>query len=572
MAAARPRPQPSRTISVGTLLMLFVLLIVLPAWGFAAFIATKYALAERNSVEAAGRSTARMVAQAFDFRLVNLEAALKTLSLSLQLKSVDLQGFYEQAQAVAGAQRVTVALVGRDGRQILNTSAPFGTTLPPALAETRTIEALAAQQVQYSRLFWGEVSKRWLMSIASPVVTDGAAEQVLVIAVDALAMWGEVLASIELPDQWAIALLDEANIIAARRPGAETFIGKTARPEAVAVIKEAQSGWGLGSSIDGRPVYVFYNRLNPAPWSVVVAVPVAEVDGAVEEAVAPVVAFGMALLLATMLAAWLFGRRFTSQLVAIAGAATAFRGGSDVLETVKPTRITELAELKATLDSATAQRTRYEGQLKGLIADKDLLMQEIHHRVKNSLQLVRGILSLQARSAEHPEAKAALSAAATRIVTVADVHQHLYQGHSTAEVQVRRYLEDLASDLGSSMLDGPSSREVSVAAPDVVWPTEKITALGLIVTELTTNAIKYGDGQVVVALKIAVDQSAVLTVEDEGPGFPEGFDLNQSTGLGSRLIYSLVRADEGSVEIDRAHRGGRVVVALDAHWREARTI
>jgi two-component sensor histidine kinase len=370
-----------------------------------------------------------------------------------------------------------------------------------------------------------------------------------------------------LPDMWVIGILDAANIIAARRPNAENVVGKPAPLAATSVITPDQSGWGLGSSLDGRDIYVFYNRLNLAPWNVLVGVPISEVDGAVWKAVAPVVSFGLLVLIVTIFVAWLFGRSFTNQLVSIAGAAMAFRSGSDTLEKVAPTKIRELAELKSTLDTAISQRTRYEAQLKSLIAEKDLLMQEVHHRVRNSLQLVRGILSLQARGSNHPEAKSALNAAAVRILTVADVHQHLYQGHSTAEVQVMRYLEDLATDLNTSMLDGRLDRKVLVEAPNVVWPSEKVIALGLIVTELTTNAIKYGSGIVKICLAIAPDQSAILIVEDEGPGFPADFDLSQSKGLGSRLISSLVREDEGSIEIDRAQPRGRVIVSLGPNWR-----
>jgi two-component sensor histidine kinase len=180
---------------------------------------------------------------------------------------------------------------------------------------------------------------------------------------------------------------------------------------------------------------------------------------------------------------------------------------------------------------------------------------------------VRGVLSLQARATDHPDTKAALTAAASRIMTVADVHQHLYQGHSTAEIHVGRYVEDLAKDLATSLIGPESKRHIHARAADVVWPSEKATTLGLIITELVTNAIKYGAGDVSITFSIGEDGDGELVVEDQGNGFPEDFSLGKGAGLGSRLVTSLIREEEGAISIDRSVPHGRVVLAFRAGWR-----
>jgi two-component system, sensor histidine kinase PdtaS len=219
------------------------------------------------------------------------------------------------------------------------------------------------------------------------------------------------------------------------------------------------------------------------------------------------------------------------------------------------------------LKAASDERTRYEQKLKALIAEKDMLMQEVHHRVKNSLQLVLGMLSLQARTTKHPETKEALLEAANRIMTIADVHQHLYQGNSTAHVNVRQYLTDLAHHLCSSLITADCGRHIIVKANDMIWPSEKVTTLGLIVTELVTNAVKYAKGDIHLSLTLADDGNGMLVVEDEGNGFPEGFELGQGSGLGSKLVTSLIRPDEGSISIDREVAFGRVVLIFTAAWQ-----
>ena len=572
-SASSPQVRPRfftsrlRTFSIRILLVFFVMMIVLPTWGFATYVASQYAVTKKDAIEAAGKANARDVAAAIDFRLKGLEAAMASLALSRQLRSGDIASFYSEAQAVAVTQRVAIALVAPDGRQLLNTNAPMGTALPNSATEVKYVETFATRKIQYSSLFWGNVTNQWLMSLAMPILIDNEARYALVVAAPTVTQWGDILNQLELPGAWAVALVDSANIISARRPNAEAFVGKSVHRDALAVITPAEKGWGTGTSIDDQPVYVYYNRLKDAPWLVLVGVPIAEVDNAVRDAVAPVVFFGLTVFLITVLAAWLIGRSFTTQLVDITRVAMAFRGGQPAIIAVKPSSISELAELKATLDSAIAGRERYEAQLKVLLSDKDMLMQEVHHRVKNSLQLVRGILSLQARSASNSEAKEALGAAAARILTVADVHQHLYQGNSTAEVEIGQYLRDLARDLKRSLLDASPDRHIAVEAPMAMWPSGKVMAIGLIVTELVTNSIKYARGNIQVFLTVDNSGSALLVVEDHGKGFPEQFVLSKRRGLGSKLIISLVRPDEGSVVIDRAVNFGRVVITLSPRWR-----
>ena len=540
---------------------------VIPAWSFAAYVSWQYAVSKRQVIEAAGRSTARTVASAIDFRLTSIEAAMSTLARSSALRTGDLAAFYKDAQALAQTQRVIVALASVSGEQIINTNAPFGQALPLTVPESRFAEAAATRKTQFSNVIFGNVTKRWLVTVTMPVVQDDRVGHILIVGLDTVLHLGEVLAGFSMPDTWTVAILDGANVIAARRPFQDRFIGQTAHPDVYGVMTAAEHGSGRGQTIAGEAVQVYYSRLDRASWTTLVGIPEADVDGTVRAAVTPVIMVGILVLLVSLLAAWTLGRRFTDQLVLIANYASAFRSGQTVGRSA-PSRITELAELTTTLQTASDERTRYEQRLQGLLGDKDLLMQEVHHRVKNSLQLVRGMLSLQARNTDQPDTKTALLAAASRIMTVADVHQHLYQGHSTAEIDVGRYVTELATNLATSMVSPETGRRVVVRASNVIWPSEKVTTLGLIVTELVTNAIKYGEGTVTVFLKVEADGQAELVVEDEGQGFPEGLSLGQGSGLGSKLVTSLIRSEEGSVMIDRSVTFGRVVVTFMSTWRK----
>lgn len=556
----------ARTISVKWILVAAVLLMIVPAWGFAAYVSWQYALAERQLIDDAGRSTAQSVSSAVDFRLTSIEAAMATLALSPALREGDLAAFYQDALAFAQTQRAVVALVSPSGEQILNTNAPFAQTLPAAAPEARFTEAIASRKTQFSKVVFGNVTRRWLVTITMPVIHQDSVSYALVVGLDTTLHLGEMLAGFDFPTSWTVAVLDDDDVVAARRPFVEHFIGQRAPPDIHGVKTAAETGYGRGRTLANEDVHVYYSRLKRAPWITLVGIPEADLDRIVRSALIPVLTIGLLLLLSSLLAAWSFGMRFTNQLISIARDASAFRRGQ-ARGRIRRSYITELSELNTTLETASEDRNRYEERLKGLIADKNLLMQEAHHRVKNSLQLVRGVLSLQARATDQPDVKAALQAAAGRIMTVADVHQHLYQGHSTTDINVSRYLEDLAADLTSSLIPAEMDRRIIVKAADVVWPSEKATTLGLIITELITNAIKYGQGDVMISFNMTPDGQSQITVEDQGPGFPQGFNLEEASGLGSKLVTSLIRADEGSIMIDRSVAFGRVILTLGPTWR-----
>jgi two-component sensor histidine kinase/PAS domain-containing protein len=193
------------------------------------------------------------------------------------------------------------------------------------------------------------------------------------------------------------------------------------------------------------------------------------------------------------------------------------------------------------------------------IAEKDLLVQEMHHRVKNSLQLVQGLLLLQARSAGDPALEAKLREAAGRIVSIAAVHRRLYEGAPGTAQEVAEHLGALVEDLGRSV--GSADRGIDLAAATGLrLPADRMAALGLLVTELTTNALKHGAGRVSIRFTPR-PEGAVLAVADEGPGFPPGFDPAQAHGLGMRVALAMARQLRARLAVEPGP-GGRVVVTL----------
>lgn len=199
------------------------------------------------------------------------------------------------------------------------------------------------------------------------------------------------------------------------------------------------------------------------------------------------------------------------------------------------------------------ERHQYEAQLLSLIEAQnsrqnrsDLYLEEIHHRVKNSLHLVNTLLLLQANLTPDAAVKLQLETAAGRVVTIATVHERLYQAAEDQEVRARDYLKALLGDLGKALAD----RKILLEADDFVLPPERMAPLGLVISELMTNALKYGKGCIDVIVKHAGDH-AQLTVRDEGDGFPDNYPKPTGTGLGMRLVKSYSGYGSAAVMVDR---------------------
>lgn len=207
------------------------------------------------------------------------------------------------------------------------------------------------------------------------------------------------------------------------------------------------------------------------------------------------------------------------------------------------------------------ERHALEEEREELLRMKDLLMGEMNHRVKNSLQLVQGVLLMQARGAPQ-EVATALREASARVLTVAVLHRRLYEEEARDGMELDSYLCGLAEDLRGSLTGASMEREIRLRVqPGLRLPLGQLAPLGLVVTELVTNALKYGAGPVTITCRRG-PEGLELAVEDEGPGFPPDFDPARSRGLGMRLSLGLARHYHGRLEIDRSAPGGRVVLTL----------
>ncbi|WGM31774.1 histidine kinase dimerization/phosphoacceptor domain -containing protein [Brevundimonas sp. NIBR11] len=196
----------------------------------------------------------------------------------------------------------------------------------------------------------------------------------------------------------------------------------------------------------------------------------------------------------------------------------------------------------------------------------EAMLREVNHRVGNSLQLVSTFMSLQLRHMADEGARDALREAQARIEAVAHVHRRLYTSGDMETVDMQAYLEGLVGELTKSLGSDDASPNIRLQAQPMRVSTDQAVSLGVIVTELVTNAVKYAyahgeRGEIRVILAPDESGRAILTVEDDGPGLGDG--KPKGTGLGGKIITAMASGLRSAVEFDGAHKGVRARLAFD---------
>jgi PAS domain S-box-containing protein len=199
------------------------------------------------------------------------------------------------------------------------------------------------------------------------------------------------------------------------------------------------------------------------------------------------------------------------------------------------------------------QRTQAEERLKASLREKDVLLEEVHHRVKNNLQVISSLLGLQARAIADPDTRKKFEESQHRIQSMALLHEHLYQSDDLARIDFAEYVKRLAEQLFSVYGTGKRIRLVTELEP-LHFNLDTAVPCGLIVNELLSNALKYGfpmgrSGMVRLVLEHRTPATVSLLVEDDGAGLPADFDWRNSSSLGLRLVRTLAEQLGGRMEL-----------------------
>ena len=212
------------------------------------------------------------------------------------------------------------------------------------------------------------------------------------------------------------------------------------------------------------------------------------------------------------------------------------------------------------------ERQQAEEKIKALLREKELLLREVHHRVKNNMSAVFSLLQLQLDAQENLAAKLALQDAASRVRSMMILYDKLYRSENFAGISIQEYFPYLLDEIASLF---PQRDVVSIQtqiAEDVILDSTVLSPLGIILTELTTNALKYAfpgrsDGVITVVVSRSANEVSII-FEDNGIGLPESLTLENSTGFGMQLVDILVKQIDGSIQIER-NQGAKFIIKFE---------
>jgi len=201
------------------------------------------------------------------------------------------------------------------------------------------------------------------------------------------------------------------------------------------------------------------------------------------------------------------------------------------------------------------ERKKLEKTLKKSLEEKDLMMKEIHHRVKNNLQIVSSLLSLQSRNVNDEKYIEIFKESQNRVKSVAHIHEYLYQSRKMTKINLSDYIRRIITDLRYSYGLDPEKVEIKVEIEEIDLNIETATPLGLIITELVSNSIKHAfhdqkSGEITVKFS-SINDEFLLEVSDNGLGIPEDLNLEKSDTLGLKLVNTLVEQIDGILELDK---------------------
>ncbi len=235
----------------------------------------------------------------------------------------------------------------------------------------------------------------------------------------------------------------------------------------------------------------------------------------------------------------------------------------DISELSKKIEDYRAAQQKALEEIET--RKIIEKQLKNALDDKDILIKEVHHRVKNNLMLIGSIIGIQLARLKSGKTSSILADLRNRIDSISLIHEKLYRSKTMTSINFKEYGEDLVNTIKRSMIDSTSSVSFTVEIDPVILKPEIAIPLGLIITEIITNALKYGvkdegDGVIMVKFTCRPEGTCKLTVSDNGMGFPEGFDPLTQDSLGFKVIYALTEQLNADLTIKNAPGATHIIV------------
>ena len=550
-----------RNASLRTKLVLLVAVAMVPAGVLAVMEARSSYLSGRRQLEQNLTLSAQLAANEADNLMSGTRQILRSLALQPQIKEAR-PGLCKRSleRAITGMEQYEgVTVVNAKGDVVCRSSRFDGFA---SVADQEWFkEVMGGEAFVLSDLMLSREYAQWGLAIAVPIVNDeGAAAGAIsmFIGVDWLT---SLYNRVSLPAQGAaFALLDRNGEVissVASYPGVVNGL-PLAQPLQYQLRGHARSFPAVGH--DGvRRLYAI-SPLVEGKIFVVMGIPSSQAINPLTLQFASGVVTPLLMWILATLVVW-FGIerlviRWITYLERITSAYAAGR------QNVRPERVraasAEIRSLGETFSRMADLISAREAELRESLAQKEVLVREIHHRVKNNLQLVMSLLNLHARRIKDPQAELAFAEARGRINALATLHRRLYESEKLEHVDLKWFLEDLCGELRRSGFSSHRTVDLDVDVPNALISSSTAVPLGLLVTEAITNAYKHAfvgrnEGKISVVANCLQDNQICVEVRDNGVGFNVAAHDYDAPGLGRSLIEAFARQLRGKLELTSDH-------------------
>jgi len=542
----------NKSLSLRAVLVLFVLCILLPATVAVGGLVAWNVLQVWESREAELIATARSGSRAVDLRIAELSTAAEALATSEPVLTGDWARARPRIARLGLGADVWVAVSDGAGRRLLNTHPQIASDRAVTLPRPPSVlDALKSGEPVVSNLFVGAGTGRKVVAIDQAVPNSPEALVVSVV-IEPLALLPKP-GELGLPPEAIVTIVDRNRRVIARSSKHERFLGVRATPAMFAELEARPEGIVSNRSLEGDPTVVAYTRSERTGWTTMVVVPRSSVINPVLRNAAAFGIVAVGLLLLGMGLSRIVSGVLMRELGELERDAERLGHGRPV--TPRPSRIENIERVQSALSAASAE-------LRSRGARQQLLINELNHRVKNTLATVQGI-SIQTFRDGDPDAPTKFD---QRLVALAGAHDLLTQSSWEAigmQSVVARCADASAGGFISS-------------GPDVLLPPQAALALCMCLHELTTNSLKYGalsltGGKVLVSWTVQPAEGIdFVWKEQDGPPVA----APERRGFGSRLIDRLIKTELGGhIDRDFAPEGLTIVARFKPHeseiWRNS---
>ncbi len=394
MSTAAPK---NRLLSTRAHLLLLALAIVGPLLAFTGLILLRYADAERSRIEQDARDTVNSISVAIDRELIGLQYTLLALANAPSVRQGDMRSFHSFVGEVARARNATIVLRDTQSRQLMNSTAPYGSPLPEAtMLQGADVEAAQTGRTVVSDYFVGLQVKRPSFAVVTPIFFDNQLRYFLSLSVGTSVL-DELIKDQSINEDYIISILDRRQTIMARSVNPEAFVGTPAQLQNNPTLGD--SGIIESTNRQGVKLRVFYKRSELSGWISLVSVPTSIINHPLYESLRIILLIGVLFAAMSLLGAWYGARSFSRPMSLLARNAAALAKNQDALPV--PTSVREIALVSQTLTESaddlrerTHQRDRAESALKNLnetletlVAERTEALQQTNTRLLNEIQL-----------------------------------------------------------------------------------------------------------------------------------------------------------------------------------------